>query len=303
MQVDSELQNLIAILPDLTVRLDRMKADLLMKLLTNQNRIADNLLALRRVLPGLNAASLVLRYPALLIDMDAHDIEARAAALRCAPSAFQPKSFCRFQFTAPRHAAHCASTGAHGRSSRSRRGMQGEAAGGGKRGRACGSGATPAAGGRSRASGRSEAAAARQGPAGVPRGESYGARQPQTACTHSTRCVCRSSRLGRKPAACSASAPHMGGGLRWSRCCLRTAMSLLPLSTWWGLSAHALAEGCSARSRCDRAVSGGRVRPLMPVRLSVAARAQRMMDMSSQGLHTSLQDEPGLEHLPNHRRG
>lgn len=92
MQVDDELQKLVAILPDLTVRLDRMKADLLMTLLTRQDRIANNLLTLRRILPGLNAASLVLRYPALLTDMTAPDIEARTADLRCAPANPLPAS-------------------------------------------------------------------------------------------------------------------------------------------------------------------------------------------------------------------
>lgn len=87
-QVDTELQQLIAVLPDLTVRLDRIKAGLLVKLLTSQGRVAHNLLALRRCLPEANAADLVLRYPGLLTEMTADDIASQVDALRCAPRRF-----------------------------------------------------------------------------------------------------------------------------------------------------------------------------------------------------------------------
>jgi hypothetical protein len=84
-QVDTELQQLISILPDLTVRLDRIKAGLLVQLLTNQARVAHNLLALRRCLPEANAADLVLRYPGILTEMTADDITSQVDVLRCAP--------------------------------------------------------------------------------------------------------------------------------------------------------------------------------------------------------------------------
>jgi hypothetical protein len=82
-QVDQQLKKLVAVLPDLTVRLDRIKADLLMKLLTRQERVAANLLALRRALPEVNAASIVLRYPALLTDMTDDIIVEQIKHLRC----------------------------------------------------------------------------------------------------------------------------------------------------------------------------------------------------------------------------
>jgi hypothetical protein len=82
-QVEEELGELLDILPDLTVRLDRIKASLLLKLLQSKDRVAGNLVALRKCLPGLNASNVMLRYPALLTDVDGAEIEAQVQVLRC----------------------------------------------------------------------------------------------------------------------------------------------------------------------------------------------------------------------------
>lgn len=83
MQVDKELQQLVAVLPDVTVRLERIKATLLVSLLTKQDTIAENLVALRRCLPGVDAGALVLRFPEMLTQMSAAEIEAQVDLLRC----------------------------------------------------------------------------------------------------------------------------------------------------------------------------------------------------------------------------
>jgi hypothetical protein len=83
-QFDSELATLLSLLPDLRLRLDRMKADLLLKLLTRQPQIAANMLVLRRELPGANVGSMVSRYPAILTDMSGSVIEANLQRVRYA---------------------------------------------------------------------------------------------------------------------------------------------------------------------------------------------------------------------------
>jgi hypothetical protein len=83
-QVEQELGELLDVLPDLTVRLERIKATLLMRLLQHKDKVAENLVALRKALPGVDAGDLVMRYPALLTDMDNASIAAQVQALQCA---------------------------------------------------------------------------------------------------------------------------------------------------------------------------------------------------------------------------
>lgn len=84
MQVNDEMNQLVDVLPDLTVRLDRIKAALLVKLLTNKERVAQNLVALRKELPGVDAASMVMRFPALLTELKADAITQQVSELRFA---------------------------------------------------------------------------------------------------------------------------------------------------------------------------------------------------------------------------
>lgn len=72
------------VLPDLPERLGRIKADLLMHLLQNQQRVAGILVALRKQLPSIDASELVVRYPAVVTDLRADDIERQLQSLRCA---------------------------------------------------------------------------------------------------------------------------------------------------------------------------------------------------------------------------
>ena len=77
------------VLPDLVDRLGRIKAGLLMQLLQNQQRLAANLVALRKRMPDIDASDLVVRYPGMLTDLTADDIQTQFDALRYA---FEPLS-------------------------------------------------------------------------------------------------------------------------------------------------------------------------------------------------------------------
>lgn len=103
LQVDDELQALMALLPGLELRFDRMKADLLLRLLTHKDRIASNMIALRRELPDANVAHIVSRYPALVTDFSEEELVHRIIAIRCAPA---PPDFTAVSHTSPlRHLA------------------------------------------------------------------------------------------------------------------------------------------------------------------------------------------------------
>eukprot|EP00892_Ulva_mutabilis_P009767 jgi/Ulvmu1/7162/UM034_0070.1 len=81
-RVDSELQALVALLPGLELRFDRMKADLLLRLLTHRNTVAANMIALRRELPDANIDHIVSRYPALVTNYTEQELVDRIKATR-----------------------------------------------------------------------------------------------------------------------------------------------------------------------------------------------------------------------------
>lgn len=83
-QVEQEIQALMALLPGLEMRFDRMKADLLLRLLSRRDEVAHNMLALRRELPDADIAAMVARYPALVADFTPEQLVDRIAAVRCA---------------------------------------------------------------------------------------------------------------------------------------------------------------------------------------------------------------------------
>lgn len=74
----------MALLPGLELRFDRMKADLLLRLLTHRNTIAASMIALRRELPDADIAAMVARYPALVMDFSESELVGSIAAVRCA---------------------------------------------------------------------------------------------------------------------------------------------------------------------------------------------------------------------------
>jgi hypothetical protein len=75
----------MALLPGLELRFERMKADLLVRLLTQQQEVAAVLVALRSELPAANIAHIVTCLPTLLADRDFEDLRTRIRSIRCAP--------------------------------------------------------------------------------------------------------------------------------------------------------------------------------------------------------------------------
>jgi hypothetical protein len=83
-QVDEELQKLVALLPGLELRFERMKADLLMKLLTQPHSVADRLVALRAALPSANVAAIATTLPSLLTSRTPEELTASVQSIRYA---------------------------------------------------------------------------------------------------------------------------------------------------------------------------------------------------------------------------
>lgn len=96
LQVDQELQTLMALLPGLELRFERMKADLLIRLLTQQQEVAAALMALRAALPAANIAAIVTQMPSLLADRSIEELQKSIGSIRCA---LRPRSCC-WQHTA-----------------------------------------------------------------------------------------------------------------------------------------------------------------------------------------------------------
>lgn len=81
-QLNDKLQELARLLPDLASKLERLRADVLLALLSNLPRLARELLQLRDLMPQTNVSELVSKHPKLLIDMDAAAIAAKLQLLR-----------------------------------------------------------------------------------------------------------------------------------------------------------------------------------------------------------------------------
>lgn len=115
--MDEEIQALMALLPGLEMRFDRMKADLLLRLLSRRDAVADNMLALRRELPDADIAAMVARYPALVADFTPQQLVDRIAAVRCPPPphALMPRPRCKFARTtaATISSGHISRSGCH----------------------------------------------------------------------------------------------------------------------------------------------------------------------------------------------
>lgn len=68
-QVEQRLAELGNLLPDITGKMDRARADVLYELLKDPQATADRLLALRELLPRCNVSALVAGHPKLMLGM------------------------------------------------------------------------------------------------------------------------------------------------------------------------------------------------------------------------------------------
>jgi len=69
LQVEERLAELGNLLPDITGKMDRARADVLYDLLKDPAATAERLLALRELLPRCNVSALVAGHPKLLLGM------------------------------------------------------------------------------------------------------------------------------------------------------------------------------------------------------------------------------------------
>lgn len=67
-ELTARIQQLGTLIPDLTTKLDVMKADLLVKLLSDPDELSQKLVVLREALPHANISDLVTRFPYLVAD-------------------------------------------------------------------------------------------------------------------------------------------------------------------------------------------------------------------------------------------
>lgn len=81
-QVDEELGKLMALLPGLELRFERMKADLVMQLLTQPQNVAACLVALRAALPDANVAVIATTLPSLLTSKTPEELTASVQSIR-----------------------------------------------------------------------------------------------------------------------------------------------------------------------------------------------------------------------------
>lgn len=69
MQVEERLEELGNLLPDITGKMGRARADVMYELLKDPAATAERLLALRELLPRCNVSALVAGHPKLLLGM------------------------------------------------------------------------------------------------------------------------------------------------------------------------------------------------------------------------------------------
>jgi hypothetical protein len=82
--VDERLLELSILLPDLVVKLDRLKADLVLQLVMDTHAVAAKLVEFRQALPAVDLSAVLAQYPRLLLDLDAAALRAQLGTLRCA---------------------------------------------------------------------------------------------------------------------------------------------------------------------------------------------------------------------------
>ena len=79
--VTARLDSLRVLVPDLASRMSTMRAGDLARLAASVSNVAEAMVRLRRVFPTANVSGMVAKRPELLL-MPAHEVEARAVALR-----------------------------------------------------------------------------------------------------------------------------------------------------------------------------------------------------------------------------
>lgn len=79
--VHDRLTELVVLLPDIIAKLNVVKADLLLQLL-DTDMVAQRLIALEAVLPGVDLSRLTARYPAILLEHTAAHVKSKLASLR-----------------------------------------------------------------------------------------------------------------------------------------------------------------------------------------------------------------------------
>lgn len=86
LQVEAKLDQLANLLPDITGKLDRARADVLYELLKDITATSDRLLALREVMPQCNVSALVAGHPRLMLGMTV-SVCRRSNTIQCAKCA------------------------------------------------------------------------------------------------------------------------------------------------------------------------------------------------------------------------
>lgn len=82
--VEGRLRELAVLLPDLVGKLDRMRADIVLALVTDTDAVAQKLVALREVLPSSNLSAMFSRHPALLLELQPQTVRQQVEEMRSA---------------------------------------------------------------------------------------------------------------------------------------------------------------------------------------------------------------------------
>lgn len=80
--VEDKLQELASIIPDLEGKMDRMKADIVMQLVSDTQAVAQRVLDVHALLPNVNASKLLAQYPHLIFKLELGKLSQQLHLLR-----------------------------------------------------------------------------------------------------------------------------------------------------------------------------------------------------------------------------
>lgn len=80
--VEQKLQELVDIIPDLAEKVDRIKANIVIELISDTQAVAQKLLDLRNLLPDINISKLLAQYPYLIAQLEPAKVSQQLHILR-----------------------------------------------------------------------------------------------------------------------------------------------------------------------------------------------------------------------------
>lgn len=80
--VEDKLQEVVGIIPDLAGKVDRMKADIVIQLVSDTQAVTQRVMDMRELLPGVNVSKLLSQYPHLILHLEPGRVSRQLNVLR-----------------------------------------------------------------------------------------------------------------------------------------------------------------------------------------------------------------------------